>query len=158
MYYFPSFAKEYPTNIWNNWFLLLSHKIQLFILLNSSANPGYSISFWLFEPCYPCPLGSMWTEHYILGHWSWYQWSLSFPYNSIFFLETQEEGEGHLEKISTGVLVLFFLGLKFDKLLYFGLLKMRVIFGGWKNKHYFFELTRNLHYFFWECWKNKLQN
>ena len=40
-----------------------------------------------------------------------------------------------------------FLGLKFDKLLFFGLLKIRVIFGGLKYI-YFGGLTGNLHYCF----------
>ena len=44
--------------------------------------------------------------------------------------------QGVLEKISTGVLVLFFVSLKFEKLLFFGLLKMMVIFRELKNKHF----------------------
>ena len=49
-------------------------------------------------------------------------------------------GGGGTRKISTGVSILFFGGLEFDRLLFFGLLKMRVIIfwggRGVKNKHY----------------------
>ena len=41
-----------------------------------------------------------------------------------------------------------FLGLKFDRLLFFGLLKIRVIFWRFKNKHYFFWFNKKFGLFF----------
>ena len=80
---------------------------------------------------------------------------------SEFNLERPGGGEGRvLEKISTEMLVLLFSSLKFDNLLFWGLLKMRVIFGGVEKISIIFWLTGNLHYsLFWGgCWEKKLPN
>ena len=44
-----------------------------------------------------------------------------------------------------------FLGLKFDKLLFFGCSKWGLFWGGSKNKHYFLGVNKKFAYFFFGC-------
>ena len=57
-------------------------------------------------------------------------------------------GEGGTQKNFDRDARVTFLGLKFDNLLFFEVLKMRVIWGGVKIRQYFWGLTGKLHYGF----------
>ena len=68
-----------------------------------------------------------------------------------FKLQETRYPRGILEKISTEVLELLFLGLKFYKLLFFGVAQNGGYFFGGESKikYYFSGFTGNLHIFFW---------